>query len=215
MSEQHPVVITISRQVASGGAFIGHLVARTLGYQYVEREVLHEAANRLGVELAELDVVEERKGSFIENLMKGFAFGTPEAAYLPPSRRPVYDHELFRTETAIIRAIASRYNAVIVGHGGYSVLKDHPGAIHIFIHAPLEFRIKRFQTFHQVSPDAAREEIEESDSRREKFLSAMTGTDRNDARNYHLCIDSRTTGFETAQQMIIELVKQVKRRDAD
>ena len=209
MTEQN-TIITISRQVASGGAYIGHLLARTLGYQYIEREVLHQAATRLGVEIPELAVVEERKTSFIENLVKGFAFGTPEAAYLPPSRRPVYDEELFRTETGIIKAIASRYNAVIVGHGGYAILKGHPGAVHVFIHAPLEFRIKRLQTFHNISADAAREEIEESDRQREKFLKAMTGTDWCDALNYHLCLDAEAAGFEAAQRMIIELVEKVK-----
>ncbi len=211
MPEQSPVVITISRQVASGGAYIGHLLARTLGYQYVEREVLHEAAKRLGLEISELAVVEERRTGIIENLIKGFAFGTPEAAYLPPSRRPVYDHELFRTETTIIKAIASRYNAVIVGHGGYAILKDRPGTVHVYIHAPLEFRIKRLQTFHSISPDAAREEIEESDRRREKFLKTMTGTDWCDARNYHLAIDAQAAGFDGARRMIVELVEQTKR----
>jgi len=211
MPEKQPSIVTISRQAASGGAYIGHLLARTLGYQYVEREVLHQAAGRLGVELGELAVVEERRTGFLENLLKGFAFGTPEAAYLPPSRRPVYDHELFKAETSIIKTIASRYNAVVVGHGGYAVLKDHPGAIHVFIHAPLEFRIKRLQTFHNISSDAAREEIEEADGRREKFLKTMTNTDWNDARNYHLAVDSQATGFDVAQRMIIELVEQTKR----
>lgn len=211
MKDTRTTVITISRQAASGGAYIGHLLARTLGYQYVEREVLHQAARRLGLEIGELAVVEERRTSFIENLIKGFAFGTPEAAYLPPSRRPVYDHELFTTETTIIKTIASQHNAVIVGHGGYSILKDHPGAIHVFIHAPLEFRIKRLQTFHNISSDAAREEIEELDSRRLKFLETMTNTDWNDARNYHLAVDARATGFDSAQRMIIELVEKTKR----
>ena len=38
----------------------------------------------------------------------------------------------------------------------------------------------------------------------------MTGTDRYDARNYHLCIDANAAGFETAQQMIIGLVEKMQ-----
>ncbi len=211
MKNNRTMVITISRQMASGGAYIGHLLARTLGFHYVEREVLHQAAKRLGLEISEVASVEERKMGFIENLMRGFAFGTPEAAYLPPSRRPVYDHELFRTETAIIKAIASRYNAIIVGHGGYAILKDRPGTVRVLIQAPVEFRIKRLQTFHSISADAARDEIEEADRRREKFLKIMTGTDWYDSRNYHLAIDSEAAGFDGAQRMILELVEQSKR----
>ena len=183
---------------------------KKLGYKYVERDILHAAARELGVEISELSKLDERHASFVENLIKSFVFGTPEAAYVPPSRRPVYDQELFETESKIITAIAGRYNAVIVGRGGYFVLRGRPNVMNVFIHAPMDFRIERFQKFHDVSAEQAREEIADSDHQREKFLKTMTGTDRYDARNYHLCIDVATAGFEATQQMIIKLVEKMQ-----
>ena len=177
MPENRTIVITISRQMASGGAYIGHLLAKKLGYKYVEREILHAAAKELGVDISELSKLDERHAGFIENLMKSFVFGTPEASYIPPSRRPVYDQELFEAESKIIRAIADRYNAVIVGRGGYFMLRGRPNVVNVFIHAPMDFRIKRFQKFHDVSTEQAREEIGDSDHQREKFLKTMTNTD--------------------------------------
>jgi cytidylate kinase len=215
MTDQGTRVVTISRQTASGGAYIGHLLARTLGFRYVEREVLHRAAERLGVDIPEASAVEERKTGFIEKIIRGFSFGTPEAAYIPPSRRPVYDHELFRTEAEIIRAIANQYDAVIVGHAGYAVLREHPGATHVFIHAPMDFRIKRLRQFHDLSVEQAQEELEQSDRMREQFLRSMTDTDRYDARNYHLCIDAEAEGFEAAVRMISELAKKTERNRGD
>ena len=211
MREKQTTIVTISRQIASGGAYIGHLLARKLGYKYVEREVLHTAARELGVDISELSAVDERRTGFIESLMKSFVFGTPEAAYVPPSRRPVYDQELFETESKIIAAIAEKYNAVIVGRGGYFILRGRPNVVNVFIHAPRDFRVKRLRKFHEISAEQAREEIEESDRRRETFLKTMTGTDRYDARNYHLCIDVASAGFEAAERMIIELVDKTKR----
>ena len=211
MREEQTTIVTISRQIASGGAYIGHLLARKLGYKYVEREVLHTAARELGVDISELSAVDERRTGFIESLMKSFVFGTPEAAYVPPSRRPVYDQELFETESKIIAAIAEKYNAVIVGRGGYFILRGRPNVVNVFIHAPRDFRVKRLRKFHEISAEQAREEIEESDRRRETFLKTMTGTDRYDARNYHLCIDVASAGFEAAERMIIELVDKTKR----
>ncbi len=193
--------------MASGGAYIGHLLAKKLGYKYVEREILHAAAKELGVDISELSKLDERHAGFVENLMKSFVFGTPEASYVPPSRRPVYDQELFEAESKIITAIADRYNAVIVGRGGYFMLRRRPNVVNVFIHAPMDFRIKRFQKFHDVSTEQAREEITASEHQREKFLKTMTGTDWYDARNYHLCIDAAVAGFEAAQQMIIGLVE--------
>ena len=211
MREEQTTIVTISRQIASGGAYIGHLLARKLGYKYVEREVLHTAARELGVDISELSAVDERRTGFIKSLMKSFVFGTPEAAYVPPSRRPVYDQELFETESKIIAAIAEKYNAVIVGRGGYFILRGRPNVVNVFIHAPRDFRVKRLRKFHEISAEQAREEIEESDRRRETFLKTMTGTDRYDARNYHLCIDVASAGFEAAERMIIELVDKTKR----
>ena len=211
MQEEQTTIVTISRQIASGGAYIGHLLARKLGYKYVEREVLHTAARELGVDISELSAVDERRTGFIESLMKSFVFGTPEAAYVPPARRPVYDQELFETESKIIAAIAEKYNAVIVGRGGYFILRGRPNVVNVFIHAPRDFRVKRLRKFHEISAEQAREEIEESDRRRETFLKTMTGTDRYDARNYHLCIDVASAGFEAAERMIIELVDKTKR----
>jgi cytidylate kinase len=211
MQEKRTTIVTISRQIASGGAYIGHLLARKLGYKYVERDVLHTAARELGVDISELSTVDERRTGFIESLMKSFAFGTPEASYVPPSRRPVYDQELFETESKIIAAIAEKYNAVIVGRGGYFILRGRPNVVNVFIHAPMDFRVRRLRKFQEISAEQAKEEIEESDRRRETFLKTMTGTNRYDARNYHLCINVASAGFEAAERMIIELVDKTKR----
>ncbi len=210
MPEKQTTIVTISRQMASGGAYIGHLLAQQLGYKYVEREVLHEAARELGVDISELSRHEERRTGFIESLMKSFVYGTPEASYVPPARRPIYDQELFETESKIIAAIAEKYNAVIVGRGGYFMLRGQANVVNVLIHAPMDFRVKRLRKFQEISAEQAREEIEESDRQREKFLKTMTGTDRYDARNYHLCIDSAAAGFETVQKMIISLVERIQ-----
>jgi cytidylate kinase len=210
MTKKQTTIVTISRQTASGGAYIGHLLAGKLGYKYVEREVLYKAAENLGVEIADLKQSDECSSSFVENLMKSFVFGTPEAASVPPSRRPIYDQELFEVESRIITAIADQYDSVIVGRGGYFMLRERPNVVNVLIHAPMDFRIKRFRKWHPASEDQAREEITSTDRQREKYLKNMTNTDWYDARNYHFCLDAEAVGFETAVRMIIDLVKNIK-----
>jgi cytidylate kinase len=207
MMNDTKTVITISRQLASGGAYIGHLIARKLGYKYVEREVLYTAARDLGVDIKDVSSQDEKKSGFIESMMKSFVFGTPEAAYIPPSRRPVYDEELFTAECRIIRQIAEGHNAVIVGHAGFAVLCGRPNVFNVYIHAPKEFRIARIKKFHSLSAEQALVEIDESDHRRENYLRTRTDKDWHDARNYHLCLDAQATGFDAAADTIIALVK--------
>ncbi len=147
VTNKQPTIITISRQMASGGGYLGHLLARKLGYRYIERQVLYQAAQELDTDIRELSSRDERTSGFLESLMKSFVFGTPEAAYAPPSGRPVYDRDLFERESAIIRSAADQYNAVILGRGGYWILRNHANALHLFIHASMEFRIHRYRRF--------------------------------------------------------------------
>jgi cytidylate kinase len=143
----------------------------------------------------------------MDTLLRAFSLGTPETAYTPSLTRPVYDKDLFTLESGIIRQVADRYSAVIAGRAGFHVLRERPEAIHIFIHAPVEFRIQRvMQVQHITDARQARAKVEESDRTRSKFIRDMAGVDWTDARNFHLCIDAGFVGFDTSADMIIRLV---------
>jgi cytidylate kinase len=208
MGEKPRIAITISKQMGSGGSYIGYLVAKKLGFKYVDREILRRAAEHLGTDARLLEDHDERSCGLIDNLIRSFSFGTPETAYVPPVRRPVYDKDLFTLESRIMNEIVDRYSAVIAGRAGFHVLKERSGVIRVFIHAPLQFRIERVMQAQRIS-DAreAKAKVDESDHRRTKFVRDMVGVDWTDARNYHLCIDSSAVGFPTSGEMIIELVE--------
>lgn len=208
MKKVQNTVITVSRQTASGGSFISRSLARQLGYDYIDREVLYEAAKLLGADLLEISRSDEKTTGFLESLVKSFALGSPETCHMTTSRRPIYDRELFEAEARIIRKCAEKLNAVIVGHGAFHVLKGRPGVIHVFFHAPMDFRIARIMKARDIhDPDRARYEIEESDRQKENFVRNMTGTLWTDARNYHLCLETSSLGFDTAGKMIMDLVE--------
>lgn len=209
MSEQR-TVITISRQIASGGVYIGRRVARRLGYKYVDREILEKAAEQLGADRAALAAVEERCSSFLDDLVKSFSFGAPEAAYVAPSGRPVYDREVFETESRAIKTLVDRYDCVVVGHAAFFVLRGRSNVINVLIHAPEDFRIKRLQEFQHISADQARAEILKADRQRKTFIRTMTRLEWEDAKNYHLTVNSQTAGFMNVENMIIGLVEKMK-----
>ena len=49
MKEASPFVITISRQLGSGGAYLGQRLATRLNILYLDREIVCEAAKKLRV----------------------------------------------------------------------------------------------------------------------------------------------------------------------
>jgi cytidylate kinase len=213
MREEPRTTITISRQMGSGGSYVGYLVAKELGFRYVDREILRLAAEHLGTDTSVLESHDGRTCGLIDNLVRAFSFGTPETAYVPSLNRPVYDKDLFTLESKIMNEIADQYNAVIAGRAGFHVLRGRPSVIHIFIHAPLEFRIQRvMQVQHITDAREARTKVEEADRARSKFVRDMVGVDWNDARNFHLCIDAGAVGFHTSAEMIIKLVGEKRRQ---
>ena len=202
--------ITISRQLGCGGTYIGQLIATRLGLKYVDREVLHLAAEEFGCDTETVAAREERISSFWERILSGLTFGTPEAPYTPPPIRSLAfsDRELFERQTEILKRIASRNDCVVIGWAGVHVLPRHPGMFSVFCHAPASFRIKRIMELYQVqTKEEARTMLEESDEMRKRYFEAMTGHDWACAENYHIAIDTSLFPIEDIAEMLIELLK--------
>ena len=214
MSEERHMTITISRQMGSGGAYIGRLVAEELGFKYLDREILRQAAEHFGTDVRILEDIAERSPGIIETIIKGFSYGTLTGGTLQPMRPPVYSRDLFTAECKIIQGIADRYNAVIVGRGGFYALRERSPVIRVSIHAALEFRVKRVMQVQKITDiREARNRVKNSDQSRTKYIRDMAGVDWTDSRNFHLCIDSSFIGFRESAKMIISLAKRMQLSD--
>jgi cytidylate kinase len=201
--------ITISRLMGSGGSYIGYLAAKELGFKYLDREILYEASTYLGMDSGALEQQEGKSSGIIKNIIRMFSFGTPEA-YVPPVRTSVYDKDLFQLECKIMNRIADQYSAVIVGRGGFYALKDRPEVIHVFIHAPLEFRIKRVMEARKIADyGKIRSMVVESDLSKAKFIKDIIGVNWTDSNNFHLCIDSSAVDFHSVLEIIMKFLKKI------
>lgn len=195
--------------MGSGGSYIGYRVAKELGFKYVDREILRQAAEYLGTEVSQLERYDEKSSNFMEKFVRGFSFGSPETAGIPLLRQPIYDRDLFALECNIMKEILNQHSAVFIGRGGFYALRNREGnrIIRVFIHAPLEFRIKRLMKVQNITDTRkVRSIVEDCDARRGRFIKDMVGVDWTDSRNYHLCVDSSVVGFPASVEMIVRLV---------
>jgi cytidylate kinase len=205
------LIVTIARTMGSGGSFVGKRLATRLGCRYLDREILVEAAGRLKRDPEALESYDERHLSFWERTRMAYAFGAPDAPYAPPPVT-VDDMELFDTQKTIIRETVGRGPAVVVGRAGYWILKGERGLLSVFLHAPMDQRIKRVRKVYKMaSDDEAREIISQSDRQREHFIKACTGKDWKDPTNYHLCVDTHRLGTPTTIELIYSAAMEVAR----
>ena len=204
--------ITISRQMGSGGSYVGQLIAKRLGLKYIDREVLHLAAKEFGYDEETIAARSERVTSFWERVLGGLSFGVPEAKYNPPPLGNFSDRELLEKQTQILKRIASQEDCVVVGWAGVFMLPRHRGMFTVFCHAPKSFRVKRIMNIYKdLTEEKARSVITESDRRREIYFNEMTSHDWTCARNYNLSIDTSLQPLDDIADLIIDLSAKQRR----
>lgn len=206
MQENEPYVITISRQLGSGGAYIGQRLSSRFGISYFDREIITRAAQKLNVPEDNLTHRDEKVTPAWRSMAAATVFGNPYI-YTPPPKNMPTDKELFQAENDIIMDIARQVSAVIIGRGGYCILRSHSRHLSIFLHADMAFREQRVQEVYHVSLQEARKMIQSTDSSRASYLHAKTGCDWMDVRQYHICLDTSVLGLELAEEIIANAVK--------
>lgn len=204
MSEQMPFVITISRQLGSGGSYLGQRVAARLGIHYADREIVRQAAVMLHVSEEVVEPMDEKMTPIWQSLLRTFDHGRPELSYVPPANLPPLDDEFHLAESSVITQIAESCSAVIVGRGGYHLLRDNSRHLAVFLYADADFRIKRIQEIYDVSAEKVAKLMETSDQDRRHYLHNVIGTDWTDARQYHLSINTGVLGFGLAEETIVD-----------
>lgn len=198
--------ITISRQLGAGGSYVGQIIAKRLGLKYVDREVLHLAAQEFGCDEETVAARSERISSFWDKILGGLALGPPDAHYCPPPLGNFSDRELFDKQTQILKRIASKNDCVVVGWAGVFLLPRHRGMFSVFCHAPKSFRVRRILSIYKdLNEEKARALIKESDRTREIYFHEMTSHNWTCAKNYNLSIDTSLQSLEECADLIIEL----------
>jgi CMP/dCMP kinase len=202
MTQELPFVISISRQLGSGGAYVGQQLASKLQVAYIDREIINKTAKQLQVSENQIESRDERRTPLWRSILTSSAYISP-AVYLPPPISEPSDKELYQTESDIIEQISKNFSAVIVGRGGSYILRNHPRHMSIFLHGAQAYRIKRIQKLYKLDEEKARKIIETGDKARGIYLKALTGMDWMDCRQYHLCIDTSVTSLDKVIELLL------------
>jgi len=201
-------IVAVSRQFGSGGARIGRAVAQRLAFRYADREILAEAARVLKMEATELEPLEERTASVWERIGELFALGAPDTPFIPPTLPGVSESQLFDVEQEVIKSIAGKGKAVIVGRGAAHILGDSKEVLRVFLHAPLQERVTlAMAEYGFTERDAAESVVRRSDAARAKFVRALTGKDWCDATLYDVTLDTAVVGHAQAAELLVQLAQ--------
>ncbi len=208
MDADKKILITISRELGSGGSFIGRVLARDLGISYVDREIVREAANYFKLPENKIDSLNEKLRSFWDSFyvnINGY-----QDIYVPPQIVGPTDWELFEIESQIIRKIAENRSAVIIGRCGFHVLKEYAHHTRVFLYADKDFRIDRIQKLRNLSYEEAEAMVIQSDKDRKNYYKTYAGKDWSDTGNYDIAINTTSIDLFAAVKMIRNFIDAFK-----
>lgn len=192
-------VITIARQYGSGGRTIGQMLAKELGVEYYDKDLIKKASEESGINMALFANADEKNKSIFSKLKKKNYGGE----VLSPSSRDFNSEEnLFNYQAKIIRDLADKESCIIIGRAADYILKDRDDVISVFVHAPQWFLLEQAEKKISKHGKELEKYIAKIDKDRAEYYKTHTGREWTDARNYDLCLDSSKLGFEKCVEEI-------------
>ena len=195
MKKNEKFVITINRELGSGGRTVGRKLAEKLGVEFYDKALIKELEKKYRLSVAEIEKLKGRSHSWWSEFKRIMNLGsnTNASYYVPkPGDEPdlLTTDEMFEAEKEILKGIAEEESCVIAGRSGFYVFQKHPNHLSILIQASLPFRIERVVRKQNMSEEEARKTIDRVDKMRENYVTKYTKTSRYDTRNYDLVISA-------------------------
>lgn len=186
-------VITVSRQFGSFGSIIAGNIAKELGIDYLDRDIVEETARKLGEPVPEIKAHDEK-------IAKRYF-----QALFPLGIRK--NDEIFQIQKNIIEDVANKKSCVIVGRCGNYILRNHPRALHLYIYAPYEAKLNDCIGKLGMSEVDARKMIKEVDLAREEYRNTYCPQFKSDFDGYDLMIDSSKFGHEGSVEFLVDIIR--------
>ena len=188
------LIVSISREYASGGKEIAKELAKRLGIGYYDRNMLDEiAAERLGSadKLRNFDEVPKR---WLSRTVRGMTSSAEENV-----AQIQFDYMLKKAE--------SGESFVIVGRCAEEILSEYAGLIRIFILADDDQKAQRVCQLRDVNIDEARGIMLRHDKKRKAYHNYYCDIKWGDSRGYDICINSSRLGIERTTDLLENYIR--------
>ena len=210
MNKNERFVITINRELGSGGRTVGRILAEKLGVPYYDKALTKPLEEKFDMSI---DQIEELKGtnrSWWESIKRVLILGEDAANsseyYNEEKKKLVTSEAVLKAEKEILQSIANEESCVIAGRSAFFVTNGHQNRLNVLIQASMEYRLKRLMDKRGISEKEAKKIIKEVDEAREEYLKNNAHTSRYDTRNYDLVIKMDGKTEEEAANVILAYI---------
>jgi cytidylate kinase len=213
MNRNEKFVITINRELGSGGRTVGRKLAEKLNVAFYDKALINELKEKFHLDTEEIEKLKSGKSDWWREFINSALYlgqGMNEMWYYNRMTGKegflVTSNDMFKQDKEILTKVAEEDSCVIAGRSGFSVFADHPNHLSILIQAPLEHRVQRIMSKQNLSREEAEKVIKKVDEMRENYVKKYTGTSRYDTRNYDLVINMEGKTEDDAVDLILQYI---------
>jgi len=196
-------VITIGRQLGSGGKSIGLQLSQRLNIPCYDKELIQIASRESGLGGEFFEKIDEKSSFSFFGKYFGFRsgfMGYNESNYL-------CNETLFKIQSDVIRDLAEKESCIFIGRCADYILRDNSNCLKIFVSASIKDRVDRLMQYEQLTEKEALIHIEKNDKKRSAYYNFYSNKVWGMASSYDLCFNSSLLSIEEIVELIEEQVK--------
>jgi cytidylate kinase len=206
MNKSEKFVITINREVGTGGRTIGRKLAEKLSVKYCDKAIVDGLTQKFGLNIQRIEEIKAQKKSWWNDINNYYNILVNSTSQPMEAEVKLDSASMFETEKHILQEIATQTSCVIAGRTGFMIFREWPNHFNIFIQASMEHRVQRVMRRQNVSEKEAREIIAKLDASRETYIKKYEDTSRYDTRNYQLVISMDDLSEDDAVDVIMSYI---------
>ena len=208
MNPNNKFVITINRELGSGGRTVGRKLAERLGVEYYDKALIKALQERYNLSVEQIEKIKGQEQGWWAEFKRKMTFSDEEYTI---NQMGIESESVFRAEIEFLKSIAKEESCVIAGRSGFYIFRDHPNHLSIFIQASMPCRMARVAREQNVSKEKARMIIEQIDQMRENYIKEQTGLSRYDTRHYQLVLSMDELTEDAAVDVIMEYIRRMNK----
>ena len=211
MNKNEKFVITINREVGTGGRTIGRKLAEKLSVKYCDKAIVDGLTQKFGLNIQRIEEIKAQKKSWWNDINNYYNILVNSTSQPMEAEVKLDNASMFETEKHILQEIATQTSCVIAGRTGFMIFREWPNHLNIFIQASMEHRVQRVMRRQNVSEKEAREIIAKLDASRETYIKKYEDTSRYDTRNYQLVISMDDLSEDDAVEIILDYINRTSK----
>ena len=198
-------IISVGRQLGSGGREIGELLAARFGIDFYDKELISLASEQSGLcpeffERADEQAQQGPRGFFSIR----FPFISEGSL---PALNSLSNDALFKVQSDVIRSLAEEKSCLFMGRCADYILREHHHLVSVFITANRNDRIQRLVDRKGISAEEAESIMDKGDKKRAEYYNYYSSKTWGMASSYDLCVNSSLLGIDGTVDFIEAFIR--------